>query len=486
MDGVTVSSGARSILRALQTAAVQTRVTQDRMASGRRVNSALDNPTSFFTARALQQRAGDLNALVDRMSQAQGTLNAANNGVSSIVKLVETAKSVALAARQAPVPQATYDEIVATGGNVGGEVTGNVTGNVDTSGAFTANANGLQIQIGGSTYTVNTAGATGVGAIINAINNTVGGAVTAGLDATGKYLKLTALNSDISFSVLNSAAATALGIAGQSGTSTNLLQALPSLSGTTLTVRANGGATRSVTFGNGGAQVSRLAELVVALNGSGVAAGNDGSNLTLTVDASNQQNSLTLSGSALSALGLSGGTQYGAVNAPVPEATRTANQAQYNVILQQIDAMAADAGFNGINLLKGDTLTTTFNESGTSSLAVAGPILDTSGLSLTAASGNDFQSNAAIDLALGAIDSAMGKLRLEAGKLGSHLTTLQTRQNFTRDLMTTLERGADGLTLADTNQEGAALLALETRRGLSLTALSLSSQSAQGVLQLFR
>lgn len=473
-------------MRSLQTAASQTRVTQDRLASGRRVNSALDNPQSYFTALGMRQRGGDLTALLDQMSQAQATVRAANNGLSGIVKLAEAAKSLALSARQAPAPASSYDAIAETGTDISGETVGSVTGSVDVSGGFTADVNGLQIQVGATTYTVNTVGMLGINAIVNAINSTVGSLVTASLDGTGTYLKLTAANSDISFDVLSSAAATSLGVDGQSGTSTNLLQAVPGLDGTTLTVRANGGATRTVTFGAGAGEVSRLAELQSALSGSGVSAGKSSGNLTLNVAASLQANSLEIGGSAAAVLGLGGGTSYGAVLAPVPDPLRAANQAQYNILLQQIDAMATDATFGGINLLKGDTLTTMFNERGTSNLSLNIATVDSAGLSLTAAAGDDFQSNTQIDLVIGAVDAALAKLRSEAGVLGSGLTTLNTRQDFTKNLIETLDTGSDGLTLADTNEEGARLLALETRRNLSLTALSLSAQSAQGILQLFR
>ena len=494
MSGVSLSSGVGSILLSLQHAAAQTNAIQNRLATGKKVASALDNPSSYFTASALGRRAGDLDALLDQIGQARQTLAAAGNGIAGLSKLVEAAKSLALQARQAPLPQSSYAAIAQTGSaDVSSETIGAVTGNVDTSGAFATDVEGLQIQVGATTYTVHGSSSPGtenITAIVNDINNTAGlgasGLVRASLDATGKYLKLTATSSDVSFQVLASSAATALGVGGQSGTSTNLLQAVGGLAGTSLTVNANGGGAHTVTFGTGGGQVSTFAELQSALGNAGVTLARSGQNLTIGVDGSVTQNSLTTSGGALAALGLPGaGTEYGAVNAPVPDATRTSTQAQYNTLLQQIDRLAADASYGGVNLLAGNSLTATFNETGASVLTMTGVTFDATGLSLTAASGSDFQSNPVLDGIVTALDAALTRLRTQAATFGSNLTVLQTRQDFTRRLINTLQSGADDLVLADTNAEGAHLLALQTRQGLSLTALSLAAQSDQAVLTLF-
>jgi flagellin-like hook-associated protein FlgL len=496
MSGVTMSSGVSSILLSLQTTAASMSATQNHLATGRKVISALDNPRNFFTSLSLRNRANDLHALLDNIGKAQSTLTAANNGINALVKLVQSAKSLAQQARLAPLPQSTYSAIEQTGStDVSAENAGSVTGNVNVTGGFLADADGLQIQVGASTYTVHPASSpttVGINAIIASINSTPGlgttGAVTASLDNTGTYIKLTANSTDTSFSVLPSAAATALGIGSQTGTSTNLLQAVGGLSGTSLTVQAAGWGPKTITFGTVGAQVSTLAELQSALDGYGVSAGLNGNNLSLTVaGSSSAQNSLTTNGTALAALGLpAAGTVYGAVNAPTPNAVRTSAQAQYNALLQQIDSLAGDSSYNGVNLLGGDSLNAAFNENGSSALTIAGVSLNSGGLNLSALPGSDFQSNAAIDNVMDSLDGALAILRTQASTFGSNLTTLQARQDFTKNLIDTLQSGADGLVLADTNEEGANLLALQTRLGLSLTALSVSAQSDQAILKLFR
>ena len=76
-------------------------------------------------------------------------------------------------------------------------------------------------------------------------------------------------------------------------------------------------------------------------------------------------------------------------------------------------------------------------------------------------------------------------MRTQSKAFGSSLSTVEVRQDFTKAMINTLQAGADNLTLADSNEEGANLLALQTRQQLSTTALSLASQASQAVLRLF-
>ncbi len=85
-----------------------------------------------------------------------------------------------------------------------------------------------------------------------------------------------------------------------------------------------------------------------------------------------------------------------------------------------------------------------------------------------------------IDTVISELDTALSTLRTQASKFGSNLTTVQTRQDFTKNLVNTLRTGADNLVLADTNEEGANLLALQTRQQLSTTALSLVGAGRPG------
>jgi flagellin-like hook-associated protein FlgL len=160
--------------------------------------------------------------------------------------------------------------------------------------------------------------------------------------------------------------------------------------------------------------------------------------------------------------------------------------AQYNDLLVQIDQLAKDSGFNGVNLLAGDDLQVIFNEDGSSKLDIAGNALSSAGLGLTAEASTAFDTNAGINATLDKLKAGIETLRTEASKFGSNLSVVQTRQDFTKNMINVLETGAANLTLADTNEEAANLLALQTRQALSTTSLSMASQADQNVLQLLR
>jgi flagellin len=159
-----------SVIRRVHTAANLT-TTQQHLATGKKINTAFDNPTSYFTSQSLNNRANDLSALLDQIGQGQQTLNAANNGLTGLTSLLEQALSTAQQAQQA-----SNDTAGATTGTV------NLTGNSLAAG-------NLVIATGGTTYTVSIASAATVSTIEAAINGTAGlgssGAVTASDDGSG-------------------------------------------------------------------------------------------------------------------------------------------------------------------------------------------------------------------------------------------------------------------------------------------------------------
>ena len=273
MSDIVLSSGVRSNLLQLQKTAELITNTQTKLATGKRVNTALDNPINYFTAQGLSNRASDLSNLLDSMSSGISTIQAANNGITSITKLVQSAQALASQAMQT----------------------------------------------------------------------------------------------------------------------------------TDLTVR------------------------------SGLAA-------------------------------------------------------QFDNILGQISQLAGDSSFNGINLLdvtNSANLTVTLNESGSSAVTINAIDFTATGLALNNGA-NNWGSTADIALASADLTVALTTLRSQAQAFGSNLSTVQIRQDFTKAMINTLQSGADGLTLADSNEEGANLLALQTRQQLSTTALSLASQASQAVLKLFQ
>jgi flagellin-like hook-associated protein FlgL len=166
---------------------------------------------------------------------------------------------------------------------------------------------------------------------------------------------------------------------------------------------------------------------------------------------------------------------------------------QFNELRDQLDKLSDDSSFNGINLLRGDKLKITFNESGTSSIDIQakdknGNIrgINASNLGVDSLVAEDLDTDDKIDAFLSKLSSALTELRSQASSFGSNLSSVENRQSFTKNMINTLETGAANLTLADTNEEAANLLALQTRQQLSSSALSMASQQDQAVLQLLR
>jgi len=157
--------------------------------------------------------------------------------------------------------------------------------------------------------------------------------------------------------------------------------------------------------------------------------------------------------------------------------------AQFDELLTQIDELANDSGYRGTNLLNSDTLTVAFNEDGSSSLTITGFDASSSGLAIDAST-NDWVDDADIDSATADLDAAASTLRSQSKTLASNLDVVTTRQNFTAEMINALQTGADNLTLADTNEESANLLALQVRQQLAISALSISAQAEQSILQL--
>ena len=166
-------------------------------------------------------------------------------------------------------------------------------------------------------------------------------------------------------------------------------------------------------------------------------------------------------------------------------------QNQFNAIRAQAEKLINDTSYQGINLLKGQKLTVVFNESRGNSLDVqVDSLLGDKGIDILKADVNWTADDGAtakttVDQAISAVTAGMTKLRSVSSELGNTYSIIQTRQEFTEALIDVLETGADNLVLADMNEESANYLALQTRQQLAINSLSLASQSAQSVLQLF-
>jgi len=159
---------------------------------------------------------------------------------------------------------------------------------------------------------------------------------------------------------------------------------------------------------------------------------------------------------------------------------------QFNSLLTQLDLLVNDATFNGTNLLNNTShsLVVFFNETNTTSLTITGVNILHTGLSIAAATGA-FSDTTSINTSSSLLLTALSTLRTDAANFGGNATLIQTRQDFTTNLINSLQTASDNLVLADTNQEGANLQSLQAQNQLGIVALGISGQLAQAVLRLF-
>ena len=383
-----------------------------------------------------------------------------------------------------------------------------ITGATTLSGASTSSSNALTtafaagdtITVNGQNLTFRASAASGnneinitdtVSTLLSKIDvlsgNTGPGSVPSSI-AGGVITLHTGTASDLNISSSNTAALAALGLG--SGVSQLRGTGTSQLNNQTLDIASTGGGLAThLTFGTGAGKVQTLNDLNNALAGNNLQAtlSQDG---TLTITTSNDAASATI-GTISGTSALSGQLFFGkAGGVPVADPAATAQRNnlvdQYNNILNQITTTAQDASFNGVNLLGGDTLKLTFNETGKSTLSIHGVNFNAAGLGLANLNPGDFKDNEAVNRVVSGLNAASGTLRAQASTLGSNLSIVQVRQDFSKNLINVLQTGSANLTLADTNEEAANSQALSTRQSIAVSALALANQSQQSVLQLLR
>ena len=377
MADISLTASMRSNLLSLQNTQSLMDVTQERLSTGKKVNSALDNPSSFYTAQSLTNRANDLSALLDSMGQGIQTIKAANEGIESITEFVQQAKSVANQARDEANKVASS------------------SGMYDSTKIEATTKFQLSVTYNGET----------------------------------KSVEVTAPEASANGEEMASAIQTAL---------------------------------ETLTFGT-----------------SATALGGDVFKVTYEDDAFKMTSA---NGEEAKISFEVGGTK---MSATAGNANRLKSVSQFNDVLDQIDQLAKDSGYKGINLLGGtdQSLTVIFNEDRSSSLTIQGVDGSTKGLNISRVT--DWGSNNAVDISISEVESAVNELRNMASEFGNNYSIVQNREDFTENLINVLEEGSDKLTLADMNEESANMLALQTRQQLGINSLSLASQAAQAVLKLF-
>jgi flagellin-like hook-associated protein FlgL len=370
---ITLASGLRSNLLNLQKTSTLMEKVQQRLATGKKVNSALDNPTNFFTASALTSRAGDMSALLDGLSNGIQTLQAADNGLTAITGTIESMQSTVRQARQDKSWESATFKIGTTAAGTDLKFKDGSVGGTDVSVTLTA---GMTVD-----------------EVVAKINGT-----------TGLEGKIAASND------------------------------------------------------NGQLRIKNLSTADLTITGADTAFGTS-------------DNATSIGGNDV----------------------RANLVTQFNELRDQLDKLSDDAGFNGVNLLQGDLLTLTFNESGTSTLNIqrknaagtSGESINSANLGIDAGTLTEFESDTSLDTRLTGLKTALDTIRSQASTFGSNLSMVENRQDFSKAMINTLKTGADNLTLADQNEEAANMLSLQTRQQLSQTALSLANQANQGVMRLF-
>ena len=377
MADISLTASMRSNLLSLQQTQDLMDMTQERLSTGKKVNSAIDNPSSYYTAQSLTNRASDLNALLDSMGQGIQTIQAANEGIEAITEFVQQAKAIANTARD----NATIKGTTSSGTYAAADDTKNITVKIE----------GVADQDIGVTLEDTDTLEQAATKIATALNDGTNGVKDAEDTVIGGF---------------------------------------------------------TATVENGQIKISNSKGIVANVSG-------------------------TISGITF--------------NGEIGNSTRTTSMNQYNEILDQIDQLAKDSGYKGVNLLQGNDLKVVFNEDRSSYLTINGTFADTSdeGLKISRAEDWTNPDNEAIDASISELENAITSLRNMASEFGNNYSIVENRENFTESLINVLEEGSDKLTLADMNEESANMLALQTRQQLAINSLSLASQAAQSVLSLF-
>jgi len=397
---ISLSAGMRGALSTLQSNQQLVQQAQLRLATGKRVSSALDNPSSYFRAQNLTSRASNLQNLMDDMTQASSVMQATSKGLDSVKSLIDAAKGL--------------------------------VGKASQSGQNNTLTGTLTTALKATDLVAGTAGAGVVGM------------------TSGKLIKLAVNGGTAVTAVTLSATTTVQDVI--DGINTN----------TTLNPNGNGTAIKAALVG-GNLQITSSSGQTVALSSDDTDA-----NLKLLLGTKTNE------GSAVAAAG----TNF-------VDTTRKSIATQFDDILKQIDQTIQDSSYGGINLLQGQDLKVTFNETGTSSISVKSVNYTANGELGIANSTHSFISNDDVDVASANLKRASDKIAAQSAVFAANQTVIQNRSSFTKSLVDTLNAGSDSLTAADQNQESANLLALNTQQQLAQSTLSLASQANAAITRLF-
>ncbi|MEQ8782773.1 MAG: flagellin [Roseibium album] len=498
MKDITLSAAVRQNLLTLQSTADLMSGVQNKLATGLKVNSALDNPNSFFTASGLSSRASDLSNLLDDMGQSLQTIKAADKGIQTINDLVETAKAKA---NQALQTQSQFERKT-----------------------FAAQYNDLLEQIEDVAKDSSYKGKNLLGGIGNDLTTIFNEDATSKLTIESVDYSDTALSTGLNLSDLAEGQGNTTTLQLQGGKTTiNLTDGTSTLKSSSTLSDSNAiSTTTTLSFVNDTATApaalsgasditagATVQDLVDGLNAiAGVRAEFDNNTGDLTVY-SDEDFHIT-DGSVTATLGsfAFGATAFSTTTQLLSESGSFAvgdtltltdgNDFELGSFEIDDDTTVADlenfiSDFNGVSsdfdagsgLLTIESETDLTLTSDNTDFTSSNFVTDTDGITLDALSDSGFATDSDINRVVDRLNTALSNLRSQASEFGTNLSIVEIRQDYTKTMINTLQEGAGLLTLADTNEEGANLLALQTRQQLASTSLSFASQADQTVLSLF-
>lgn len=554
---ISLSAGMRNSLLSLKGTAAKIDKTQERLSTGKRVNSALDNPTNFFASQAHLNRAGDLNSRKDGMTEAIQNGEAANAGLKAITSLIESAKGIASAAHSANASDRAsmanqfniiLDQIDTLAGDSGYRGTNlikgdNLTVNFNENGSSNLTINGVdatsgalgisktsQLQgnaiAGGNTFSL---GLKSDGSVVAWGDNTLGettvpAAAQSGVVsvAAGNIFSL-ALKNDGSVVAWgqNASGQTTVPASAQSGVTAIAAGDSHALAlkndGSVIAWGSNGFGETTIPAAaqTGVVSIAAAAYFSLALksDGSVIAWGeNNFGQTTVPVAAQSGVIAVAAAGADFSLALKSDGSviawgnnTFGATNVPVAAQSGVvaiATGGNYSLALKN-DGSVVAWGLNNVGqttvpaaalsgvvaiaagaqhalALKSDGSVVAWGDNTNGGATV--PLAAQSGVGLPNYS---WTTDANITTSETQLETAMNTLRTNSAALSSTLSVIAVRQDFTKQMINTLQTGSDNLTLADMNEEGANMLMLQTQQNLGITSLSLASQASQSVMKLF-
>jgi len=423
----------RTQLIALKSNAAALDKSQLRLASGLKVNSAIENPQSFFASVGLKNRAGDLSRLLDGIGQSIQLIRAAEDGLEGIEKILDLAEAFA-------------QDVELKWLN--GEIT------VDQELFTPPPDNVTPILVGGAGDFINYAGSQDSGAPVNVVADNE-------FSLTGNLWKRLAVNYTVTpdsvmtfeFRSNNIPEIAAIGFDNDNSFTNDNDRFF--LFGTQTSGISFSEPVSTYQYDGSGDWVSVEIPIGTFFTGNF-------SHMTFI----NDDDSVPTGNSQYRNLSIREG------DLPAEELRETGPRAlerQYDGILRQLDEIAQDSSYRGTDLLTEDTQRVFFNEQRTSFLDLEGIDATSSGLDLSAA---DFSSLENTRLALEEIRAAREDVRAYASTLASELNVIQARSTFILQMIDTLETGSDKLTVADQNEEGAKLLALQTRQQIQISSFT--------------